>query len=108
MEPDGRAPADVNLLSELGDAFSFAFEMFWEILWALILGFAISAAVQAVVSKAEMRRLLPEAFGRSASVAAAFAEPGLSSLAKGDRRDDQRCGWVGPPPSRDCVGEKPD
>jgi uncharacterized membrane protein YraQ (UPF0718 family) len=100
--------ADVNLLSELGDAFSFAFGMFWEILWALILGFAISAAVQAVVSKAEMRPLLPEAFGRSASVAAAFAAPGLASLAQGDRRDDQRCGWVGPPPSRNCVGDKPD
>ena len=52
---------DVDLLSELGDALSFAFGMFWEILWALILGFAISAAVQAVVSKAEMRRMLPDA-----------------------------------------------
>ena len=34
--------------------------MTWEILWALILGFALSAVVQAVVSKEEMRRLLPD------------------------------------------------
>jgi uncharacterized membrane protein YraQ (UPF0718 family) len=34
--------------------------MTWEVLWALILGFGLSAAVQAVVSKAEMRRLLPD------------------------------------------------
>jgi uncharacterized protein len=45
---------------ELVDALSFAFGMFWEILWALILGFALSAVVQAVVSKQEMRRLLPD------------------------------------------------
>src|SRR5436305_6795067 len=37
-----------------------AFAMFWEILWPLILGFGLSAVVQAVVSKAEMRRLLPD------------------------------------------------
>ena len=45
---------------ELVDALSFAFGMFWEILWALILGFALSGVVQAVVSKKEMRRLLPD------------------------------------------------
>jgi uncharacterized protein len=45
---------------ELVQALSFAFGMFWQILWALILGFALSAAVQAVVSKEEMRRLLPD------------------------------------------------
>jgi uncharacterized membrane protein YraQ (UPF0718 family) len=39
--------------------------MFWEILWALILGFALSGAVQAVVSKREMRRLLPDDSPRS-------------------------------------------
>jgi hypothetical protein len=44
---------------ELVDALSFAFGMLWEILWALILGFALSGAVQALVSKEEMRRLLP-------------------------------------------------
>jgi uncharacterized membrane protein YraQ (UPF0718 family) len=50
----------VAVLTNLGDALSFAFGMFWEILWALILGFALSAAVQAVVAKGEMRRLLPD------------------------------------------------
>src|SRR5436189_941218 len=48
------------LAQDVLDALSFAFGMFWEILWALILGFALSAAVQAVVSKEEMRRLLPD------------------------------------------------
>jgi uncharacterized membrane protein YraQ (UPF0718 family) len=58
-----------DVLAEIGDALSFAFGMFWEILWALILGFAISAAVQAVVSKSEMRRLLPDDSPRSLGVA---------------------------------------
>ena len=61
--------ADIDILAELGDAFSIAFGMFWEILWALILGFAISAAVQAVVSKSEMRRLLPDDSPRSLGIA---------------------------------------
>src|SRR2546422_6350419 len=46
--------------SELWRALSFAFGMTWEILWALILGFTLSALVQAVVSKREMRRLMPD------------------------------------------------
>jgi uncharacterized protein len=46
--------------SELVQALSFAFGMTWEVLWALILGFALSAVVQAVVSKREMRQLLPD------------------------------------------------
>src|SRR3982751_385643 len=46
--------------------------MFWEILWALILGFALSAMVQAVVSKREMRRLLPDDSPRSLAVATAL------------------------------------
>jgi uncharacterized protein len=58
-----------DLASQLVDALSFAFGMFWEILWALILGFAISAAVQAVVSKSEMRRLLPDDSPRSLGIA---------------------------------------
>jgi uncharacterized protein len=58
-----------DVLAEIGDALSFSFGMFWEILWALILGFAISAAVQAVVSKAEMRRLLPDASPRALGIA---------------------------------------
>jgi uncharacterized protein len=45
---------------ELWQAFSFALGMTWEVLWALILGFALSGAVQAVVSKREMRRLMPD------------------------------------------------
>src|SRR6266481_3391688 len=53
-------------------AFSFAFGMFWEILWALILGFALSAAVQALVSKEEMRRLLPDDSPRSIARATAL------------------------------------
>src|SRR5437588_8986546 len=43
--------------------------MTWEILWALVVGFALSAAVQAVVSKREMRRLLPDASPRTLVVA---------------------------------------
>jgi uncharacterized membrane protein YraQ (UPF0718 family) len=56
----------------LFDALSFAFGMGWEILWALILGFALSGAVQAVVSKREMRRLLPDSSPRSLTIAAAL------------------------------------
>jgi uncharacterized protein len=61
--------ADVDVLGALLDALSFAFGMFWEILWALILGFALSGAVQAVVSKGEMRRLLPDDSPRSLGLA---------------------------------------
>jgi hypothetical protein len=59
----------VDVVGQLGDALSFAFGMFWEILWALILGFALSGAVQAVVSKGEMRRLLPDDSPRSLGIA---------------------------------------
>ena len=59
----------VDLVAQLGDALSFSFGMFWEILWALILGFALSGAVQAVVSKGEMRRLLPDDSPRSLGIA---------------------------------------
>src|SRR6059058_5862359 len=54
---------------ELWRALSFAFGMTWEVLWALILGFALSAAVQAVVSKREMRRLLPDDSPKSLAIA---------------------------------------
>jgi len=57
------------VFGELLDALSFAFGMFWEILWALILGFALSGAVQAVVSKSEMRRLMPDDSPRSLCLA---------------------------------------
>src|SRR2546423_7685727 len=43
--------------------------MTWEVLWALILGFALSAAVQAVVSKRELRRLLPDDSPRTLAIA---------------------------------------
>ncbi len=59
-------------MSELADALSFAFGMFWEILWALILGFALSGVVQAVISKKEMRRLLPDDSPRTLAVATAL------------------------------------
>ena len=59
----------VAIAQNLLDALSFAFGMFWEILWALILGFALSGAVQALVSKEEMRRLLPDDSPRSLSIA---------------------------------------
>jgi uncharacterized protein len=58
-----------STLGSLGDALRVSFGMFWEILWALILGFALSGAVQAVVSKGEMRRLLPDASPRSIAIA---------------------------------------
>jgi hypothetical protein len=54
----------------IGDALRFAFGMTWEILWALILGFALSAAVQAVVSKRQMRKLLPDDSPRTLAKAA--------------------------------------
>src|SRR5438105_5053486 len=54
---------------ELVRALSFAGGMTWEILWALILGFTLSAVVQAVVSKREMRRLLPDDSAKTIAVA---------------------------------------
>src|SRR5437870_9945950 len=54
---------------ELWRALSFTFGMTWEILWALILGFGLSGVVQAVVSKREMRRLLPDDSPKTIAVA---------------------------------------
>jgi uncharacterized protein len=62
-------PLAVDVVHELGRALSFAFGMTWEILWALILGFGLSAVVQAVVSKRELRRLLPDDRPRTLGVA---------------------------------------
>src|SRR5947199_370149 len=59
----------VAVLHQLGRALSFAGGMTWEILWALVLGFLISAIVQALVSKQEMRRLLPDDSARTLAVA---------------------------------------
>jgi uncharacterized membrane protein YraQ (UPF0718 family) len=55
---------------EIVRALSFAGGMTWEILWALILGFTLSAVVQAVVSKREMRRLMPDDSPKTLLVAA--------------------------------------
>ena len=60
----------MSVVNSLGDALRFAFGMTWEVLWALILGFALSGAVQAVVSKQQMRRLLPNDSPRTLTVAA--------------------------------------
>ena len=54
---------------EIWEALSFFLGMTWEVLWALILGFALSAVVQSVVSKRELRRLLPDDSARSIAVA---------------------------------------
>jgi uncharacterized membrane protein YraQ (UPF0718 family) len=59
----------VDVWAEITDALSFSFGMFWEILWALILGFTLSGIVQAVVSKKEMRRLMPDDSPRTLAVA---------------------------------------
>jgi uncharacterized membrane protein YraQ (UPF0718 family) len=59
----------LSIVASIGDALRVSFGMLWEILWALILGFALSGAVQAVVSKGEMRRLLPDDSPRSIAIA---------------------------------------
>jgi hypothetical protein len=57
---------------ELVRALSFAGGMTWEIVWALVLGFLLSAIVQALVSKEEMRRLLPDDSPKTLAVATAL------------------------------------
>ncbi len=59
-----------SVLHAVGHALAMAAMMGWEILWALVLGFTLSGVVQAVVSKREMRRLLPDASSRSLAFAA--------------------------------------
>src|SRR3989442_4239777 len=61
-----------SVLGSLGDALRFAFGMTWEIVWALVLGFALSSAVQALVSKQQMRRLLPDDSPRTLTIATAL------------------------------------
>ncbi|TML61388.1 MAG: permease [Actinobacteria bacterium] len=63
---------------ELSRALSFAFGMTWEVLWALILGFALSGAVQAVVSKREMRRLLPDDSPKTLAIASGLGAASTS------------------------------
>ena len=62
----------VDVGHEIVRALSFTGGMTWEILWALILGFALSGVVQAVVSKEEMRRLLPDDSPKSLAKATAL------------------------------------
>jgi uncharacterized membrane protein YraQ (UPF0718 family) len=62
-------PLAVDIPHEVWRALSFFFGMTWEVLWALILGFGLSAVVQAVVSKREMRRLMPDDSPRTLLVA---------------------------------------
>src|SRR5437868_10486669 len=57
------------MLAAIGHALMMSFTMAWEILWALVLGFSLSAIIQAVVSKREMRRLLPDDSPRTIAVA---------------------------------------
>jgi uncharacterized protein len=57
---------------EIWRALSFAFGMTWEVLWALILGFSLSGAIQALVSKREMRRLMPDDSPKTLVVASAL------------------------------------
>ena len=57
---------------EIVRALSFTGGMAWEILWALVLGFTLSGLVQAVVSKEEMRRLLPDESPRTIATATAL------------------------------------
>src|SRR5579875_21826 len=59
----------VDVPHELWRALSYFFGMTWEVLWALILGFGLSAVVQAVVSKRELRRLLPDSSPKTIAVA---------------------------------------
>jgi uncharacterized membrane protein YraQ (UPF0718 family) len=74
-----------DILTSLGDALRFAFGMTWAIVWALILGFALSSAVQALVSKEQMRRLLPDAsprsLARSAGLGAASSSCSYAAVA---------------------------
>ena len=60
----------MEILASIGNALHTAFAMFWEILWALILGFFLSAIVQAVVSKSEMKGLLPDDSPKTLMIAA--------------------------------------
>jgi uncharacterized membrane protein YraQ (UPF0718 family) len=61
-----------GVLDAITEALRFSLGMTWEVLWALILGFALSAAVQAVVSKQQLRRLLPDDSPRTLTVASAL------------------------------------
>src|SRR5437870_1625282 len=59
----------VSIGHQISPALSFAFGMTWEVLWALILGFTLSGAIQALVSKREMRRLMPDDSAKTLAIA---------------------------------------
>src|SRR5436309_15126638 len=59
----------MDLFTAVLHALSISFAMTWEILWALVVGFTLSAVVEAVVSKDQMRRLLPDDSPRTLAVA---------------------------------------
>jgi uncharacterized membrane protein YraQ (UPF0718 family) len=75
----------VDIPHKLWQALSFSLGMTWEILWALILGFLLSAVVQALVSKREMRRLLPDdsprTLARATALGAASSSCSYASVA---------------------------
>jgi len=75
----------VDVGHEIVRALSFTGGMTWEILWALILGFALSGLVQAVVSKEEMRRLLPDdtpqTLAKATAIGAASSSCSYASVA---------------------------
>jgi len=93
-----------DTVGEVVEALSFAFGMFWEILWALILGFFLSAVVQAVVSKGEMRRLLPDDSPRSIAIACGLGAASSPAPTQPSRWPAPFSGRVptSPPRSRSC------
>jgi uncharacterized protein len=60
----------MEILASIGNVLHMAFAMFWDILWALILGFFLSAIIHAVVSKSEMKGLLPNDSPKTLTIAA--------------------------------------
>jgi uncharacterized membrane protein YraQ (UPF0718 family) len=74
-----------GVLDAITEALRFSLGMTWEVLWALILGFALSAAVQAVVSKQQLRRLLPDDSPRTLTVASALGAASSIVLLRGRR-----------------------
>ncbi len=59
----------MELVHQVGRAFSMGAAMGWEILWPLVLGFSLSAAIQAVVSHDQMSKLLPNDKPRTLTLA---------------------------------------
>ena len=82
----------VDIPHELWRALSFGFGMTWEVLWALILGFALSGMVQAVVSKREMRRLMPDDSPHTLAVATGLGDP--VALSFDERRMSAAARWT--------------